>query len=101
MSDISKMLDNFECGVTLVSFTHITGQTSSDLWIIQYRRGMQPDVRGTIRMEKVNFWVSQNLDCDQPFSTEMSRTKLDDVNPLVELLANLTEPGDRVVLCPK
>lgn len=84
MSDISKMLDNIECGTTLVSYAHVTGQTSSDLWIIHYRRGMQPEVRHTIRMEQVNVWISQNLDCDQPFSNEISRSKLDDMNPLVE-----------------
>ena len=100
MAEISKMLDGFESGTTLVSYVHIIGQEKSNLWVIHYRRGMQPEVRHTITMEQVNAWVSQNLDGDEPFSNEDSRSKLDEMNPLVESLGHLTEPGDRVVLCP-
>ena len=100
LTEIAEMLDRFEPGTTLVSYAHIIGQESSNLWIIHYRRGMQPVVRPTLRVEQVNDWISHNLEVDEPLLNKVSESKLDEMNPLVEYLGEITEPGDRVELCP-
>ena len=100
LTEIAGMLDRFEPGTTLVSYAHITGQESSNLWIIHYRRGMQPVVRPTLRVEQINDWILQNLEVNEPLLNEASASKLDEMNLLVEYLGEITEPGDRVVLCP-